>query len=138
MSFAPHASTSAAASSPLMAWQVVEDDHIACPKFGDEHLADVFSEGSAIHRTVKHEGCDQPFGCEACEECCGLPVPARGAAKGARSNVRPGMAARHIRSGACFIEEDQAALKIRLHPSPFGARLGHVRPFLFAGVHAFF
>ena len=67
----------------LMAWQIVEDDHIACPKFGDEHLADVFSESSAIHRTVEDEWRDQPFGCKACEECCGLPVPARGAAKAA-------------------------------------------------------
>ena len=95
-------------------------------------------EGGAIHRAVEHEGRDQPFSSEPGEEGGCLPVAARRAAEGACSNVRPGMAPRHVRPGAGFIKEDQPACQIRLHPSPVGARRGHVRPFLFAGVHGFF
>jgi hypothetical protein len=65
-------------------------------------------------------------------------VSARRAAQRALADIRPGMAARHVGAGACLVEEDQPALKLRLRGSPRLSRFGHVRPLLLAGVHGFF
>jgi hypothetical protein len=60
--------------------QIVCDDDVAKREFGDEDADHVGGEGIAVHRSVKHPGCDhagatQAGTTQAGDKGGGLPVP---------------------------------------------------------------
>ena len=91
--------------STLVARQIVHDDDIAGPQFGDEHLTDIGFEPVAVDRPVEHHRCNHAGHAQCRDQRGRLAVTVREAHPQALAPGAAAMAAGHIGRGPGFVDE---------------------------------
>jgi len=119
--------------------QIVHHDDIAGHQGGNQALPQVFDEDRSGHGAIDDKGRGDAVLAQAGNEGQGLPMSPRHAADKSVAAFGAPAQPRHVGGGAGFIDEDQPRrVEIGLRGDPGGARRGHVRTLLLAGVHGFF
>lgn len=123
----------------LVRGQVVEDDDIAGPQRGQEHLFDVREERRTIDGAIEDGGRVQAIEPQRRDHGVRLPVTAGRVIAHARAARATAIAADEIRGDATFIEKNVVPqIAERLPLTPAAPVSGDVGPPLFVGVDRFF
>ena len=125
--------------SSLVAGQIVHDDDVAGPEFGDEHLADIGSERIAVDRAVEHHRGDHAGIAQARDEGGGFPMAVGHTGAQAFASSAAAMAARHIGRRPGFVDEHEpVGVEVDLVLEPVPATAQDVGPVLLGGVRGLF
>jgi hypothetical protein len=122
-----------------VAGEVVHDDDVATPLFGNQHLGDVGLEGVPVDGSVEHPWRDEAPRGERADEGRGLPVSMRDAdpqpCPATAAPVAPG----HVGGGPGLVDEDQPLrVEIELILEPLLAPRQDVGAILLGGVCGLF
>src|SRR6266542_6180123 len=71
----PHSLDRIRHTSHLVSWEIVDDDNVAAIECRDETSFDIGEEGRSVHRSVDHEGGNDPIMTQTRHQGDGLPVP---------------------------------------------------------------
>jgi hypothetical protein len=123
----------------LMGGEVVEDERVALPKVGTEHLLKIDREDLCIDRSFHQEGGGDAFVAQGGKKGGTLPMPMRDGAKATLTNRATAMQAGQFRIQTRFIDKDQPAhVPIGLLPAPKLPGRFDIRPILLGGARRFF
>jgi hypothetical protein len=122
-----------------MSWQIIHDDDVAATEGSCEALFDVRQEDGAVHRSINHEGSDNPVVAQPGDEShcfpmsmwnrCDQPLPARA------TTSEP----HHVCAGSGLVDKHQpSGVKHALLSSPTSAGASDIGSFLLCRVQAFF
>src|SRR6476661_2850419 len=123
----------------FMSWQIIHDDDVAATEGSCEALFDVRQEDGAVHRSINHEGSDNPVVAQPGDEShcfpmsmwnrCDQPLPARA------TTSEP----HHVCAGSGLVDKHQpSGVKHALLSSPTSAGASDIGSFLLCRVQAFF
>src|SRR6188472_2986371 len=121
-----------------MSWQIIHDDDVAATEGWCEALLDVREEDGAVHRSINHEGSDNPVVAQAGDESdcfpmsmrnrCDQPLPARA------TTPEP----HHVCAGSGLVDKHQpSGVKHALLSYPTSASASNIGSFLLCRVQAF-
>src|SRR6476619_2522926 len=122
-----------------MSWQIIHDDDVAATEGSCEALFDVRQEDGAVHRSINHEGSDNPVVAQPGDEShcfpmsmwnrCDQPLPARA------TTSEP----HHVCAGSGLVDKHQpSGVKHALLSYPTSADASDIGSFLLCRVQAFF
>jgi hypothetical protein len=113
----------------FVAAEIVDDDDVAAPQGGHQHLLNIGQEACAIDRTVEHAGRIDAVHAQRGNESQGAPASVRGPADETLAPTAPATQRRHVCFDPGLVDEHQPA-GINLPPisSPVGAATGDVGP----------
>lgn len=137
----PHAGFGQALSDAgdLVSRQVVEDERVARPQLGHEHLLDVSAEALAVHGAVEKPRSDDATRAQTGGDGGRFVMPMRDGNPTALSARCTPVAAGHVGRGGGLVEEDEAVgIEFVLRPEPVFALGLHIRPLLLGGVGCVF
>jgi hypothetical protein len=123
----------------LVGGEVVENDDVASPQGGDQHLLDIGAERVVIDRAIEHGRGTQLGRAEGGDDRVGLPVAAGRVIGDARALEAAGVAAQKIRGDAGLVHEDiLRRIMERQCVGPAAPGRRDIRSPLFVRVDAFF
>src|ERR1700745_571835 len=90
-----------------MSWQIIHDDDVAATEGWCEALLDVREEDGAVHRSINHEGSDNPVVAQAGDERDCFPMSKRNGCAPRPPARPPPSEPHHVCAGSGLVDKPQ-------------------------------